>query len=310
MPTPKSPAAIFEQSIQKISKFDKVPASVKFSTDGRVLLVTSGNCVDVISVASGSKLAALEGHTQLVTDIALHPLHTSQAYTASLDGTLRLWDFSDGAPIQVLDLGRPVRQVVVLPDGASAYATLIPPNDARAAPRAESHVHRVDLASGRAARLFRCAGVARLALAAGGDPLLAVAGRDLLVWRDPAGAGAEDAAEENPARFPHARAAAAVAAHPDGAYVAVGDERGELFLWHNILAAGARRPAAAGDAMEEEGEGAGAAGLPFCSGAGGTMHWHAHAVRSLGFSPDGACLLSGGEEAVLVQWQVLFISDH
>jgi NET1-associated nuclear protein 1 (U3 small nucleolar RNA-associated protein 17) len=35
-----------------------------------------------------------------------------------------------------------------------------------------------------------------------------------------------------------------------------------------------------------------------------TLHWHAHAVSSITFTPNGAYLLSGGEEAVLVIWQL------
>ncbi|KAL3140577.1 hypothetical protein ABBQ32_005152 [Trebouxia sp. C0010 RCD-2024] len=35
-----------------------------------------------------------------------------------------------------------------------------------------------------------------------------------------------------------------------------------------------------------------------------TLHWHAHPVRTLCFSGDGTLLLSGGEEAVLVVWQL------
>ena len=35
-----------------------------------------------------------------------------------------------------------------------------------------------------------------------------------------------------------------------------------------------------------------------------TVHWHAHAVGALTFSIDGAYLLSGGQEAVLVIWDV------
>jgi NET1-associated nuclear protein 1 (U3 small nucleolar RNA-associated protein 17) len=35
-----------------------------------------------------------------------------------------------------------------------------------------------------------------------------------------------------------------------------------------------------------------------------TMHWHANPVSSLSFTPNGAYLLSGGEEAVLVIWQM------
>lgn len=36
-----------------------------------------------------------------------------------------------------------------------------------------------------------------------------------------------------------------------------------------------------------------------------THHWHAHAVECLSFSPDGKFLLSGGEEAVMVQWNLV-----
>ena len=35
-----------------------------------------------------------------------------------------------------------------------------------------------------------------------------------------------------------------------------------------------------------------------------TLHWHAHAVSSIAFTPNGAYLLSGGEESVLVIWQL------
>jgi hypothetical protein len=35
-----------------------------------------------------------------------------------------------------------------------------------------------------------------------------------------------------------------------------------------------------------------------------TLHWHAHAVSALSFTPSGAQLLSGGEESVLVVWQL------
>ena len=36
-----------------------------------------------------------------------------------------------------------------------------------------------------------------------------------------------------------------------------------------------------------------------------TLHWHAHAVAALQYTPDGAQLLSGGEEGVLVLWKLL-----
>ncbi len=34
------------------------------------------------------------------------------------------------------------------------------------------------------------------------------------------------------------------------------------------------------------------------------VHWHPHTVASLAFASDGSMLVSGGEEGVLVLWQV------
>jgi NET1-associated nuclear protein 1 (U3 small nucleolar RNA-associated protein 17) len=120
--------------------------------------------------------------------------------------------------------------------------------------------------------------------------LLAIAGKDLLVWKR----GMSESAGDKPIKFAHARRVVVVAAHPEGKYIATGCDRGEIFLWHNILASR--------DSMETDAALGEERGQPFCSG--NTMHWHAHAVRCLQPSADGATLLSGGEEAVLVQWQV------
>jgi NET1-associated nuclear protein 1 (U3 small nucleolar RNA-associated protein 17) len=35
-----------------------------------------------------------------------------------------------------------------------------------------------------------------------------------------------------------------------------------------------------------------------------TLHWHAHGVASLGFTADTNHVISGGEEGVLVIWQI------
>eukprot|EP00475_Leptophrys_vorax_P026333 TRINITY_DN37112_c0_g1_i1.p1 TRINITY_DN37112_c0_g1~~TRINITY_DN37112_c0_g1_i1.p1 ORF type:complete len:775 (-),score=163.82 TRINITY_DN37112_c0_g1_i1:144-2405(-) len=35
-----------------------------------------------------------------------------------------------------------------------------------------------------------------------------------------------------------------------------------------------------------------------------SLHWHVHHVRCIAFSPDGAYMMSGGEEGVLVSWQL------
>lgn len=78
-----------------------------------------------------------------------------------------------------------------------------------------------------------------------------------------------------------------LAFHPLEDYFASGDEKGVLRLWYCL---NDDLPVNARD-VEKRTETR-------------PLHWHAHAVSSITFSRNGAYLLSGGEEAVLVIWQL------
>lgn len=82
-----------------------------------------------------------------------------------------------------------------------------------------------------------------------------------------------------------------LAFHPTQEYFATGDHKGRIRLWYcldsSLIALGK------GSAKDEDKR-----------AQTTTLHWHAHAVSSLAFSSNGAYLLSGGEEAVLVIWQL------
>lgn len=77
-----------------------------------------------------------------------------------------------------------------------------------------------------------------------------------------------------------------LAMHPSEDYFATGDEKGNIRIWYclNSKVAGSK-------GVEQRSQTT-------------SLHWHAHAVSALAFTPNGAYLLSGGEEAVLVLWQV------
>jgi len=77
-----------------------------------------------------------------------------------------------------------------------------------------------------------------------------------------------------------------LAMHPTKELFATGDSKGQIRLWY-CLQGGIY----AGTSRERRTQTT-------------TLHWHAHAVSSLAFTPNGAYLLSGGEEAVLVIWQM------
>lgn len=78
-----------------------------------------------------------------------------------------------------------------------------------------------------------------------------------------------------------------LAFHPTDDFFATGDNKGIVRLWYCLNES---IPTGVSDVEKK---------APTT-----TLHWHAHAVSSLAFTANGAYLLSGGEEAVLVIWQL------
>uniref|UniRef100_A0A6Q2Y2X6 WD repeat-containing protein 75 second beta-propeller domain-containing protein n=1 Tax=Esox lucius TaxID=8010 RepID=A0A6Q2Y2X6_ESOLU len=71
------------------------------TSDSRFLLCGSGESVKVYSTSTEECVHDLQGHTDLVTGVVLNPSNHLQAYSCSADGTVRLWDFTDGILIKV-----------------------------------------------------------------------------------------------------------------------------------------------------------------------------------------------------------------
>jgi NET1-associated nuclear protein 1 (U3 small nucleolar RNA-associated protein 17) len=77
--------------------------------------------------------------------------------------------------------------------------------------------------------------------------------------------------------------------HPLEEYFATGDTKGVVRLWYCL-----------NEQIETQMKAVGVEKKTQTS----ALHWHAHAVSAVSFSSDGAHLFSGGEEAVLVIWQL------
>ena len=78
-----------------------------------------------------------------------------------------------------------------------------------------------------------------------------------------------------------------LATHPVDDYFATGDVKGNIRIWYCLN----RDLPVNATGVEKKSDTT-------------SLHWHAHAVSSLTFTSNGAYLLSGGEEAVLVVWQL------
>jgi NET1-associated nuclear protein 1 (U3 small nucleolar RNA-associated protein 17) len=88
-------------------------------------------------------------------------------------------------------------------------------------------------------------------------------------------------------KFVSPEALTCLASHPTEEYFATGDEKGNIRLWYCL-----DETIAVSRAEVER------------RAPTSTLHWHAHAVSALTFTSNGAYLLSGGEESVLVIWQI------
>jgi NET1-associated nuclear protein 1 (U3 small nucleolar RNA-associated protein 17) len=89
------------------------------------------------------------------------------------------------------------------------------------------------------------------------------------------------------------KALTCLAFHPSEDFFATGDTDGIIRLWYCLYPNAAPADASRNSRSRR-----------IKKSPTTTLHWHAHPVNGLTFTPNGAYLASGGEEAVLVLWQL------
>ena len=109
-----------------IDRIDGNAVGVAFDPAGR-LLITSRlieGLVDVWNAQNGERVSSLEGHSGVVSDVAFDATGT-RAATASMDGSVRIWDPRTGRPQATLRLALPMAAsgVSFSPDGRRLVTT-------------------------------------------------------------------------------------------------------------------------------------------------------------------------------------------
>lgn len=115
----------------------------------------------------------------------------------------------------------------------------------------------------------------------------------ILVW------ASDSFGTTRPLALHHTKGITCVAISPDGAKIAAGDVTGRIMIWHDVADTIASRAVELEDREDED------EAMDLVEPPAATVHWHAHAVGAVVFSIDGTYLLSGGQEAVLVIWDVI-----
>ena len=83
-----------------------------FSHDAKLVLSPSGCRLKIHSALTCELTGVLEGHEADVTTIALNPKQPGQVYSASKDGTIKLWDYKSSECLATLPIRETVRSMV------------------------------------------------------------------------------------------------------------------------------------------------------------------------------------------------------
>jgi NET1-associated nuclear protein 1 (U3 small nucleolar RNA-associated protein 17) len=236
-----------------------------YSLDAKILFSCCSNVVKMFGALSCEHVGVLKGHTATVVGVCPNPSNRLQVFSASRDGTVRVWDMSDGACLEVIQMGAPVEQFVVVGDTIIANVDPKPHKRFEDQPRS-CRVVSYHLLTKTLTKLYKskaCVGIA-----VQDDVVASIGTNSLTIFRR---------STKKLTRLTHSHSLTTVAFHPLDPYLATGDNEGRITLWH---------------------------GYDSPNVVTSHLHWHAHGVSALAFSADGSYLLSGGEEAVLVLWQL------
>ncbi|XP_033990388.1 WD repeat-containing protein 75 [Trematomus bernacchii] len=252
--------------------------------DSRFLLCASGECVKVFSTSTEECVHDLRGHTDAVTGVLLKPSNHLQVYSCSADGTVRLWDFTEGIHIKTYVIGYPVYSIYASAHHEGVIFVVTPMlNDKRsevfqlvAVHLPQSGDQLVEALELSAVLSDVSSNPSAIGFGNGGEFIASAKGLHLEVFffkkqKSYRFSLKEDNKKGGKNTF------MCVACHQKEDCIATGHEDGKIRLWRNF------------NHKKEY--------------TYSTLHWHHSAVSSLCFTPEGTNLLSGGLESVLVQWR-------
>ncbi|NXK46566.1 WDR75 protein, partial [Chauna torquata] len=245
------------------------------------LLCASGDFVKMYSAATEELVRAMRGHADLVTGLQLNPHNRLQLYSSSLDGSIKLWDFTDGILIKTFTVGYKLLALYALASSEDSVFVIIPKSGERdtfqlvsvkltktAGQDTEAKELSVVLEGVDASP--KCTAFGRE-----GEYVASVKEVHLQIYffkRKQLNRFSVSATNTKGGN----NLFTCVACHPKEDCIATGHGDGKIRLWRNFH-------------HNKE--------YTFS-----TLHWHHDIVMDLAFSIEGTSLLSGGVESVLVQW--------
>ncbi|KAI9217727.1 hypothetical protein BC828DRAFT_408240 [Blastocladiella britannica] len=290
-----------------------------FTADSAHFLCIASSSIKLYSVRTNQQIRVisppdhLQSHTANITAVALSPRNPLQTYSASVDGSIRLWDINDGALLKVWKLGTPISHFRIHPKQPHLAFVVVTKSSGRAAEKLNSVLLLLDLSSNTITRLLKARYCSAFDVSQDARSVVLAARFKLHIGTIVDDARSQPAAtatastngtENNDAsvqqtvrtkpdegaqlqfswaQYMNDRKMTTVAAHPLDSVVATGDESGKIKVWSVLGFPPGQSPK---DPVVR------------------SFHWHARGVNHFTFTQDGRHMISGGDEGVLVIWHL------
>ncbi|KAI8093755.1 WD40-repeat-containing domain protein [Halteromyces radiatus] len=283
---------------------------IEFTKDSKYFFSGVGSAIKIFSIATGAAVKVLsrssgEGsHRDKVTAVFLNPKNPLQLFSASLDGTIKLWDYNDEVLLKTFHVGLPITHFLLSPTDPEQVYLLVAPYlqkkkkqtidedvDMTLDKKNNSKMVQVlqysltispgeeDKEDGNRSRL-----VAELddchciAISADGTYLALGTIFNLYIWTINQGENKVPSTQLQ--SYLVREGISQIAFNPTKLYLAVGQRTGRITFYHCFTPETVKNPTLT------------------------SHHWHYSPVQSLKFMHDGNYLLSGAGESVLVVWQL------
>ena len=248
-----------------------VGTSMLWSHDDTHIFTSSGPQILIYETTSGSIIHKLTQHEDDVISLLVNPANNQQLLSTSKDGITHVWDINDFSHLLFVNFMRGINAITA--NKSTAYI-LFSNGDVLKFPMkifTSQGQEKLSKYLNAKSSVFTSKDSSTLLLFSkleGEEHLLTFNQKNLLVF---------SAHSQELHCYQKTRPITCLAVHPSKPTLAYGSTIGRVYIWHS-----------------------------FTSGVENItrVHWHAHAVICMSFSSDGTYLMTGGEESVLVVWQI------